>query len=82
MAAKDYVFQTGWMNVFLAKRIKSERLMSQDRRVVTDGEIIGLFEWYLRKRCEEVKDDTIVITDKDGTKIFESTLLDKNKGKF
>lgn len=79
MAAKDYVFQTGWLNVFLAKKIKSNRLMSQDRRIVTDGEIIGLFEWYLRKRCKEVEDNTIVITNSDGKKLFEATLIEENK---
>ena len=42
-----------------------------------DGEMIGLFEFYLRNWCEENGKDTIVITNSDGKKIFEATLLDK-----
>jgi hypothetical protein len=53
--------------------------MSQDRRPITDSEMIGLFEFYLRKWCEENKQDTVVITNAKGKKIFEATLLDKNE---
>ena len=52
--------------------------MSEDRRPITEGEMIGLFEFYLRKWCEEHEgEDTVVITNSDGKKIFEATLLDK-----
>ena len=51
--------------------------MSQDRRPITEGEMIGLFEFYLRHWCEEHGEDTVVITNSDGKKIFEATLLDK-----
>ena len=51
--------------------------MSEDRRPITDGEMIGLFEFYLRRWCEEHHEDTVVITDSDGKKIFEARLLDK-----
>ena len=54
--------------------------MSQDRRPITDGEMIGLFEFYLRKWCEDHPgEDTVVITNGDGKKIFEATLLDKDE---
>ena len=53
---------------------------SQDRRPITEGEMIGLFEFYLRKWCEEHPgEDTVVITNDDGKKIFEATLLDKEE---
>ena len=46
-----------------------------------EGEMIGLFEFYLRKWCEEHEgEDTVVITNSDGKKIFEATLLDKVEG--
>ena len=41
--------------------------MSEDRRPITEGEMIGLFEFYLRKWCEEHEgEDTVVITNSDG----------------
>jgi hypothetical protein len=52
--------------------------MSEDRRPITESEMIGLFEFYLRKWCEEHEgEDTVVITNSDGKKIFEAKLLDK-----
>ena len=54
--------------------------MSEDRRPITDGEIIGLFEFYLRQWCEEHKgEDTVVVTNSEGKKIFEARLLDKDE---
>lgn len=81
MAAQDYEIVTGWANAYLAKKKKQTKkgpqIMSQDRRVIEDNEIIGLFEFYLRNWCEENDKDTVVITNGDGKKIFEATLLDK-----
>ena len=81
MAATDYVIVTGWMNAYLARKKKPTKkgpqTMSQDRRPITEGEMIGLFEFYLRHWCEDHGEDTVVITNSDGKKIFEATLLDK-----
>ncbi len=82
MAAKDYVIVTGWQNAYLTKKKKDVKkglqTMSMDRRPITEGEMIGLFEFYLRRWCEEHDgEDTVVITNSDGKKIFEATLLDK-----
>ena len=81
MAATDYEIVTGWMNAYLAKKKKptknGQQTMSQDRRPITEGEMIGLFEFYLRNWCEEHGEDTVVITNSNGKKIFEATLLDK-----
>ena len=42
--------------------------------------MIGLFEFYLRKWCEEHEgEDTIFIKDKGGKLIFKATLLDKEE---
>ena len=75
MAATDYVIVTGWMNAYLTKKKKPTKKGPQ-----TEGEMIGLFEFYLRKWCEEHEgEDTVVITNSDGKKIFEATLLDKEE---
>ncbi len=70
MAATDYEIVTGWMNAYLAKkkklRKKGPQTMSQDSRPITEGEMIGLFEFYLRKWCEEHEgEDTVVITNSE-----------------
>lgn len=77
MAATDYEFATGLANAYLTRKKKKPKngTMSVDRRIVEDGEIIGLFEFYLRQWCEEHKQDTVVIKS-GGKKIFEATLLD------
>ena len=80
MAAKDYVFVTGWRDAYLAKKKKSNSpMMSTDRRVIEDNEIIGLFEFYLRKFHSETGKDSVAIMNPDGTKLFEATLLDKKE---
>lgn len=76
MAAKDYIFMTGLVTPYLAKKTKGHK-MSQDRRPVEDNEIFGLFEFYLRKWYEESKNDTVIICDGSGKKVFEAKLLDK-----
>ena len=79
MAATDYIIVTGIFNAYLAKAKKSTKrglqTMSQDRRPITEVEIIGLFEFYLRNYCDENNTDTVIITNSDGKKIFEATLF-------
>lgn len=79
MAAKDYVFVEGiFGNIYLAKKTKTPNLMSQDRRIATGNEIIGMFENYLRRRCKKLKSNEISIMDKNGKEIFSAKLnLDK-----
>ena len=82
MAAKDYVFVTGWLDAYLAKKKKSNSpTMSTDRRVIKDNEIIGLFEFYLRKFHSETGKDSVTIKNSDGKKLFKATLLDKEDEK-
>lgn len=79
MAATDYVIVSGMFGVYLAKEKKTKtNKMSTDRRVITDNEILGLFEFYLRKYCKDNNVDNVTIA-KDGKKIFEATLLDTKK---
>ena len=78
MAANDYEFVTGLLYPYIAKKTKSKKLMSQDRRVVTDNEILGLFEFYLRRR---VKGDGCrkFVVERDGKEVFEVELLDEEE---
>ena len=83
MAANDYIFFKGIFNCYLAKKKKPTKkgpqTMSKDRRPITEGEILELFEFYLRQYCDEHEgEDTVVITDMAGKKIFKATLLDKS----
>ena len=79
MAATDYEITFGCLNPYLAKKKKTKsKTMSQDRRPITDNEIISLFEFYLRKWYSENEEDTLVITDENGKKLFQATLLDEN----
>lgn len=56
--------------------------MSEDRRPIIEGEIIGCFEHYLRKWCKEHEgEDTLFIRGENGKLIFKATLLDKEEGK-
>ena len=72
--ANDYVFVAGMHNVYLAKKTKGS-CMSSDRRVVTNDEIIGMFEFYLRKWVEENGHKTVTLTSSKGEPVFEATLL-------
>ena len=79
MAATDYTFEmSGLGNIYLARKIKSATRISSDRRLVTDNEIIAMFENYLRRRAEENNNPHLVIT-QGGKTIFEATLIDTEK---
>lgn len=80
MAANDYEFVTGLVYAYLAKKTKSKKLISQDRRVVTDNEILGLFEFYLRRRFENDGSKKVVVK-RDGKVIFGAELLDVEEEK-
>lgn len=81
MAARDYKFYPAAISghVYLAKKIKSKNLMSQDRRIVTDEEAIGIFEAYLRRYCKDNNTDTVNITDAEGKLLFSATLNDRKE---
>lgn len=46
MAAKDYTFAAGWMNIYLTKKTKPRKdgthLISEDRRPLAEEEMIIL----------------------------------------
>lgn len=48
MAAKNYDIVCGWQNAYIAKHTKANK-MSDDRKVITDGEIMMLIDFALEK---------------------------------
>lgn len=80
MSAKDYVIAEGCLGtLYLTKTLKNQHRMSEDRRVITDEECIGCAYHFLKKRCEELNDDTIVVTNGNGEQLFEMKLLKKEE---
>lgn len=78
MSAKDYIICKGIRCLYLAKRLKAQNVISKDRRPISVSEIIGCFEFFLRCRCKDLGDDTVIISDNDGP-IFEAKLLRKEE---
>lgn len=85
MAAKDYEIVEGCMGtLYLAKKPKNPNkrfpLMSEDRRPITDDEVLFVFERYLRHWCEDHPgENTVYVTTDDRKIIFEATLHDKEE---
>lgn len=70
MAAKDYQICPALFNAFIAKVSKRDpNLMTDDRRIITDREIIGLIRWYLKRFCIENDTDRVFINENDKTTI-------------
>ena len=73
--ANDYVLVAGMRDVYLARKTKGS-CMSSDRRVVTDNEILGMFEFFLRKWSKNNGGKkAITIMNSKGEPVFEATLL-------
>ena len=83
MAAKDYKICPALFNAYIAKMSKrNSNLMLSDRRVITEGEILTLIEWYLHNYCVNNRTDSVTITG-GGSELFtitaKGTLLEKIK---
>ena len=60
--ADDYKIFLALFSAYIAKVSKrNPNLMTEDRREISENEILCLIDWYLSKRCEETGDDTIYI---------------------
>ena len=60
MAAKDYKICPALFNAYIAKISKTNpNLMTDDRRIIEEGEILMLVDWYLDK---ELGDDHKVLS--------------------
>lgn len=83
MAAKDYHICPAMTEAYIAKvSKKTSNLMLQDRKIITDAEIMNLITWWTERKCLEVKDTKVSITSK-GEKILtitpEGKLFDRIK---
>lgn len=79
MAAKDYKICLGWRNAYIGKCSKrNKNTMTEDRRVLSEGEILSLIHWWTQKKAEETGEKTQSITVGDKV-VVEVTLLEENK---
>lgn len=77
MAAKDYKILLGWQNAYIGKEIKRKTYtMSEDRRPLSEGEILALIHWWAKKKSEENGEKTQSIT-AGGKVVVEVTLLEE-----
>lgn len=54
MAASDYKICPALFNAYIAKVSKRDpNLMTDDRREITENEIMMLIDWWLDMKCEE-----------------------------
>jgi len=54
MAAKDYKICPALFNAYIAKISKKDpNLMTDDRREITEEEILSLIDWWLDKNADE-----------------------------
>lgn len=54
MAAKDYKICPALFNAYIAKTSKKDpNLMTDDRREITEEEILSLIDWWLDKNADE-----------------------------
>ena len=52
MSAKDYKICPALFNTYIAKTSKKDNnLMTDDRREISDGEILLLIDWWLYNKC-------------------------------
>lgn len=50
---EDTEIVTGCFSAYIAKKSKSDSLISDVRRKITDSEILGLIAWYSEKKFEK-----------------------------
>lgn len=75
MAAKDYKICFGWRGAYLAKESKkTPGRMLEDRREISEGEIIQLIHWWASKKAEKSRNEIQQIT-VDGEPVVEVKLI-------
>lgn len=75
MSAKDYKICFGWRGAYLAKQSKkTPGLMLEDRREISEVEIIRLIHWWASNKAEERNNNVQQIT-VGGEPVVEVKLL-------
>ena len=84
MAAKDYKICCALFNAYIAKVSKcNPNLMLEDRREITENEILMLVDWYMENKCQEKEYQDGVVCFKSNVqdgKIIKLQLIDKTQG--
>ena len=62
MNIEDYRIVTGLSNAYIARLSKNQCVMLDPRRVITEGEILHLIDWWLEKKLSDTEGDTYFIT--------------------
>jgi hypothetical protein len=79
MAAKDYQICPAMFKAYIAKVSKRDpNLMLNDRREISEQEILALIIWWLKNKCSDSGNNTQQITG-NGKVIAELTLLENNE---
>ena len=77
MSAKDYKICPALFNAYIAKVSKrNPNLMLEDRRAITEEEILSLIEWYLHNYCVNNRTNSVTITG-GGSELFTITAKGK-----
>lgn len=73
---KDWVIVSGLTNAYIVDNVK-KGVMSNNRRVITDNEILALLEFYATKKCVNCKCSTFGVVDSNGEEIMEIEIKGK-----
>ena len=77
MSAKDYKICPSLFNAYIAKVSKrNPNLMLEDRRAITEEEILSLIEWYLHNYCVDNRTNSVTIIG-GGSELFTITAKGK-----
>ena len=75
MSAKDYEICPALFSAYIAKVSKrNPNKMTDDRREITENEILGLFHWWIKKKANGEVGHTEIITI-EGNPIMEIKYL-------
>ena len=82
MAAKDYKICPALFNAYIAKvSKKNPNKMTDDRRIITENEILMLIDWYLDKELEENQTSLSFKSHAREGKRIQLKFVDENKEK-
>ena len=82
MAAKDYQICPALFNAYIAKvSKKNPNKMTDDRRVITENEILMLIDWYLDNELEENQTSLSFESHTRKGKRIQLKFVDENKKK-
>lgn len=81
MGAKDYKICMGWQSAYIAKTSKRDPdLMLEDRKEITENEILALIHWWAIRKKEETGKCTQTLT-ADGKPVVVVELLKEEEVK-